>query len=190
MTTTKIGIGGAKGSFSEQAVKQYMLDKKIDGEIIPLITCERVLQALDDGVIDLGLFAFHNSTGGMVTEALEAMPRHRFLVQDMEQIRVQQCLMCKPGKKPEDIRMITSHDQALKQCKTYLATKWPQANLAPYEDTAKAAMDLARGILSQDTAVIAPKAAAEVYGLQMLAEAIQDLKDNFTSFFVVSKAIT
>src|SRR3990167_8334769 len=110
-TSIKIGIGGAKGSFSEQAAKQYLADKKLEGEIVHLITCERVLQALDDGVIGLGLFAFHNSTGGMVTEALEGMPKHRFLVQDMVQIRVQQCLMCKPGKKPEDIRLITSHDQ-------------------------------------------------------------------------------
>lgn len=187
---TRIGIAGAKGSFSEQAAEQYMQERKIKGEIIPLITCERVLQALDDGIIDLGLFAFHNSTGGMVTETLEAMPKHRFFIQDMQQSRVLQCLLCKPGKKQKDIRMIVSHDQALKQCKTYLAAKWPQANLVPYEDTAKAAIDLARGVLADDAAVIAPRAAADEYGLQILAEAIQDLKDNFTSFFIVSKKIT
>ncbi len=57
----------------------------------------------------------------------------------------------------------------------------------PYPDTARAAEDLAAGILPDTTAVIAPRRAAELNGLQILEESIQDLKFNYTVFIVAKK---
>ena len=69
----------------------------------------------------------------------------------------------------------------------YLKRKWGGVELEEYADTAKAAEDLAGGVLPKTTAVIASKKAAEVYGLEILEESIQDLKFNYTSFVAAKK---
>lgn len=117
-------------------------------------------------------------------ETVYAMARHQFTVQKMFEIDVHQNLLVLPGVNAEQITHITSHDQALKQCRMYLKRRWPGVEIAEYADTAKAAEDLANGTLPSTTAVIASKAAAEIYGLDMLEESIQDLKFNYTSFVV------
>jgi prephenate dehydratase len=64
----------------------------------------------------------------------------------------------------------------------YLKRRWGEVELQEYSDTAEAAKDLGAGKLSDSTAVIAPRACADLYGLEILEEGIQDLKFNFTSF--------
>ena len=70
----------------------------------------------------------------------------------------------------------------------YVKRVWGEADIVPYLDTAKAAEDLANGVLSDTTAVIAPRKCAELYGLEILEESIQDLKYNYTMFVVAQKA--
>lgn len=165
----------------------YMGKEGVSAELEYLVSAERVLTALEEGVIDTGIFPIENSNGGIVIEAVYAMARHRFTVEKMFEIDVHQNLMALPGTNPDQVTEITSHDQALKQCRMYLKRKWPGVEIAEYMDTAKAAEDLAAGILPPTTAVIASKAAAQLYGLDILEESIQDLKFNYTSF-VVAKA--
>jgi prephenate dehydratase len=69
----------------------------------------------------------------------------------------------------------------------YLKRMWPDADIVPYADTAKAAEALATGVLPDTTAVIAPRGCAALYGLQILEESIQDLKFNYTTFVVATK---
>lgn len=174
---------GAKGSFSEEAAGKYCQTEGIkDAEIQYLVSAEKVLSALEAGESDLGIFPIENSNGGVVIEAVYAMAKHRFEVEKMFEIDVHQNLLVAKGVNPDQITAITSHDQALKQCRMYLKRKWPGVELEAYEDTAKAAEDLANGTLPNTTAVIASKKAAEVYGLEVLEESIQDLKFNYTSF--------
>ncbi len=185
----KIGISGALGSFSEQAAKEYCQKNKIsDYQLNYLISVENVLTALDKNEIDLGIFPIENSNGGIVIEAVHAMSKHLFKIKELFEIPVIHCLLAKPGTKKEDIKNIASHDQALKQCKMYLRRTWPTAHLIEWEDTAKAAKDLSEGkLLSADTAVLTPESCAEIYGLEILEKAVQDLKFNFTNFIVAEK---
>jgi prephenate dehydratase len=69
----------------------------------------------------------------------------------------------------------------------YIKRVWGAAEIAPYADTAKAAADLASGVLPDTTAIIASRRAAEMYGLEILEESIQDLKFNYTVFVVAQK---
>jgi len=69
----------------------------------------------------------------------------------------------------------------------YLKRIWGEADIKPYADTAKAAADLATGVLPDTTAVIAPRGCASLYGLEILEESIQDLKFNYTVFVVAYK---
>ncbi len=185
----KIGIMGVEGSFSEIAGEKYIEDSGItDGELLPLVSAENVLSELEAGNIDKGLFPIENSNGGIVIEAVHAMAEHRFKVERMFEIDVHHMLLVKPGVKASDIKTITSHDQALKQCRMYLKRVWPTMEIEEYADTAKAAKDLAQGVLPSTTAVIASRACAKLYNLDILEESIQDLKFNYTSF-VVARAI-
>jgi prephenate dehydratase len=184
----KIGVMGAKGSFSEQAGELYL--KKTgdsDGEILPLISAENVLTALNKGEIERGVFPIENSNGGIVIEAVYAMAKHNFEIEQMFEMDVHHMLIVKPGVTASHINSVASHDQALKQCRMYLKRVWGEAEITPYADTAKAAEDLAAGILPDTTAVIAPRRAAEMYGLQILEESIQDLKFNYTVFVVAKR---
>lgn len=181
----KIGVMGARGSFSEQAGELYAKKNSVENyEIMPLISAENVLTALNKGEIDRAIFPIENSNGGIVIEAVYAMSQHNFEIEQMFELDVHHMLLVKPHVTASHINTIASHDQALKQCRMYLKRTWPECEIVPYVDTAKAAEDLANGTLPDTTAVIAPRRAAELYGLEVLEESIQDLKFNYTVFVV------
>jgi prephenate dehydratase len=188
-TEMKIGIMGAPGSFSEQAAELYQ-QTFLDGapiKIEALVNAESVLTAVEEGTVDRGIFPIENSNGGIVIEAVHAMAVHRFAIERMFELDVHHMLLALPGTNTVDITTITSHDQAIKQCRTYLRRNWADASIETYADTAKAAADLAQGVLPPTTAVIAPRRCAKLYGLDILEESIQDLKFNYTSFLVATK---
>jgi len=185
----KIGIMGAVGSFSEQAAEQYKRDFLAGAEttINPLVSAQAVLSAVESGEIDRGIFPIENSNGGIVIEAVHAMAAHRFSIERMFELDVHHMLLVRSGTDPATITSVTSHDQAIKQCRMYLRRTWPDAAIEVYADTAKAAADLANGTLPPTTAVIAPRRCARLYNLDILEESIQDLKFNYTSFIVAQK---
>jgi prephenate dehydratase len=186
----KIGVMGAHGSFSEKAGEQYIAEQGVaDGEILPLISAEAVLTSVENGACDKGIFPIENSNGGIVIEAVHAMAKHRFAIERMFELDVHHMLLVKPGITSAHITAVSSHDQALKQCRMYLKWVWPDADIVPYADTAKAAEALATGALPDTTAVIAPRGCATLYGLQILEESIQDLKFNYTTFVVATKLV-
>lgn len=183
----RIGISGAQGSFSEEAALAYTQKNAIkDAQYVYLVSVENVLTALEKGEIDIGIFPVENLIGGKVLETLDATKKHSFTEKEVFEIDIHQNLLVAHGVTRGEITEIVSHEQALKQCKSYLAQRWPETKLREYEDTAKAAEDLAAGKLSRTTAVIASRAAAKFYHLQILEESIQDLKRNFTTFIAAS----
>ncbi len=183
--TFRIGISGAPGSFSEEAGETYVRKNGFEeARIVPLVSVENVLAVLATGEIERGIFPIENSNGGIVIEAVHAMAAHRFAIEGLFEIDVHHALLVAPGVNAEEITTITSHDQALKQCRQYLKRKWPGVEIVEYPDTAKAAKDVAEGTLPRTTAAIAPKRCATLYTLDVLEESIQDLKYNYTMFVV------
>ncbi len=184
----KIGICGSKGSFSEEAAKHYCEKNSVkDFELDYLIVAERVLSKLEEGKIDLGIFPLENSNGGVVLEAVHAMAGHVFEIEKLFEIDIKHFLLVKQGVKTSDVKTITSHPQALKQCRMYLKRNWPDVELEEYEDTAQAAKDLSEGKLDENVAVIAPEICSKLYKLDILEGSIQDLKFNYTTFVVAKK---
>lgn len=179
---------GAKGSFSEQAGEEYLKAVQVtDGVVLPLVTAEAVLTAVEKSEIDRGIFPIENSNGGIVIEAVHAMAAHRFTIERMFEMDVHHHLLVRPGVNAAHITAVTSHDQALKQCRMYLKRMWPDVEIQEYKDTAAAAQALHEGVLPDTTAVIAPRRSAELYDLEILEESIQDLKFNYTTFVVATK---
>ncbi len=182
----KFGLSGLQGSFSEEAALAYLHKENLEGvELVYLLDMEGVLAALNHKEIELGIFPVVNSIGGLVQTAFEAMGRHTFQMIDKLPFEVSQCLLVKPGILKDQIRQVTSHPQALAQCKNYLATHFPDAHLVEWSDTAAAARDLSNRTLPDYSAVLAPARSAEVHGLALLEKGVQDRHPNLTTFIVV-----
>lgn len=184
----KIGVSGNIGSFSEEAANYYCHKKNIkDYELSYLIGVDNALNALTKGNIDKAIFPLENSNGGVVLEAVHAMSKYIFNIEEIFEIDIKHNLLVKPGMTTDSITKIISHQQALKQCRMYLQRRWEKTELMEYSDTASAAKDLGEGVLPKNCAVIAPIICASLYGLDILEENIQDLKFNYTSFVTATK---
>src|SRR5438128_977426 len=99
----KIGVSGAKGSFSEEAAREYAAKNGItDHTVQYLVSVENVLAALDGGSIELGIFPTENSTGGAVIESVEAMKKHSFTKKAEFSMNIRQNLLAREGTSAAD----------------------------------------------------------------------------------------
>ena len=184
----KIAVQGAEGSFCEEAALDFCQRHGIgDYRMDYLITSAKVMEAVEQGVVQLGIMAMENAQGGVVIESMYALARHSCEIVEMFHIQVEQCLLGRPGLTIGDITQIHSHPQALRQCRNYLADHFWTRPLVEEEDTAVAARRLAEGELSSTAAVVGSRLCAELYHLVVLTEGIQDLKNNLTLFLGVKK---
>jgi prephenate dehydratase len=185
---TKIGLQGAIGSFSEMASKEFAEKHKVEGyELDYLISSEGVLQAISNKTIDYGVIAIENAQGGVVIESIHALAHHNCDIVSLFHVDISQNLLVKPGTRSTDIKEIHSHQQALRQCRNYLADHFWSCPLIEEDDTAEAARRLSEGELTHTTAVIANAACAKLYGLEIIAPDIHDLKHNLTLFAAIEQ---
>src|SRR6266404_5872321 len=121
-----IGIQGGKGSFNEEAIQYYLKRNGIDKYHIDYLhTSKNVLRSLHEGDIDQGLFATHNSIGGIVMESVEAMAQYKFSIIEEFAIIISHALMIRKDATLKDITEIMSHPQSLAQCKKTLMQTYP-----------------------------------------------------------------
>ncbi|MEE9165961.1 MAG: prephenate dehydratase domain-containing protein [Candidatus Neomarinimicrobiota bacterium] len=180
---TTIGIQGGKGSFCDGAATIFANNHGIeDVRMKYLVSSEAVLGAVENENVDFGIFAMENAQGGVVIESVEALAHHRCEIVEMFYIPISQNLLGKRGVFIGDITEIHSHQQALLQCRDYVAEHFWTRPLIEEDDTAEAARRLKEGKLPETAAVVAPKACADLYGLVLLQENIHDLKNNLTLF--------
>lgn len=188
MSVDHIGIQGAKGSFSEVAAQHFAERQKLNHfEIDYLISSENVLAAVETEKTRYGIFAMENAQGGVVIESVKALAQHRCHILDMFHVSISQNLFILPGTKASEITSIHSHQQALRQCREYLADHFWSCPLVEEDDTAEAARRLKSGELPKTAAVIANIHCAELYDLEVFKTDIHDLKNNLTLFLGVEK---
>lgn len=184
----RIGVMGAKGSFSEAAALKYLKNDERNFEIVYPITAEEVLKAVVEEKNERGVLPLFNTIAGLVFDSVYALGKYAVLIEDHFDFEVSQCLLIRKGGEKSKIRKIMSHPHALGQCRKYLKKIFPDAELIRASDTALAAEVLANNPAYVDTAVIAPKNCAEIYGLELFAQGINDMQKNLTHFLVVKKA--
>ena len=188
MNKIRLAVSGVQGSFSEEAGLLYAQRLGKDVEIVFAVDTKGVLEAIQKDDIDFGIFPVVNSRGGLVRMSFRTMGTFLFEYVDELWFEVYQCMMCKDGVEKEAITQIASHPQAIAQCERHIKREYPNAKLIEWEDTAKAAQDLANGVLDQScTAVIAPSRSAHLYNLHLLEKGIQDEHPNLTTFIIISK---
>jgi prephenate dehydratase len=189
MKIQKIGIQWDIGSYNYIAIQDYLSKTGIEAEIIPLYTTEWVLQALQNEIIDMGQFALANSTGGLVDETIRVLGHYHWEYVAHYAIKVEHCILASIGSRLEDISVIMAHEQALRQCSSNLLKFYPEKSLQSGEeewsDNARIARGIAHGELPENIACLGHHSLAELYGLQILAEWLQDRIDNETTFVLV-----
>ena len=183
MSVVKIGIQGGKGSFSETAGETFAQNHGIKFfDIIYQISSEMVLEGVEDGSTEFGVFAMENAQGGVVIESVEALATHRCKIVEMFHIPISQNLLALNDVFLGDVTEIHSHQQALRQCRNYLSEHFWTRPLIEADDTAEAARRLSEGKLPKTAGVIGNKNCAELYNLKIIEKDIHDLKNNLTLF--------
>ncbi len=180
-----IAFLGPVGTFTEQAlVGQGDLAQ---AKLVPLPTFAAVLTAVEAGDVDHGFVAIENAIEGTVNVNQDTLAFDvDLLIQREVVLPVHLDLMARPGVELADVTTVWSYPHALAQCRKYLARDLPLAE----PEAANSTADAARMLAEHDephAAAIAPGRAADVYGLNVLAHAIEDHDDNATRFVLVGR---
>lgn len=177
----KIAIQGEKGCFHEMAARQYFSNE--DVEIVPCSTFDMTLNSVKEGRAALAMMAIENARSGSILYNYSLIRESGLHILGEHNLRIVQNLMALPGQTMKDIRQIRSHPIALAQCMIFL-NQYPEITLVEADDTASSARLIAEGRL-KNTAAIASRSAAEIYGLEIIAEGIETFKKNYTRFLVI-----
>ena len=183
--TPRVAFFGPFGTFTEQALRTQ--PDLAQGEVVPFRTVPDVLDAVSGGDIDVGFVPIENSIEGMVNFTLDALAFDHDLVIVREVVLdIHMSLAARPGVSIDDVKEILSIPVATAQCHRFLREHLPEADIRIAASTAGAAQMVSEDS-SRQTAAIAPRVAAELYGLEVLAENIEDHDGNQTRFVVVAR---
>jgi prephenate dehydratase len=179
MTQPMIAFQGEAGANSDEACR----DAFPDYEPLPCATFEDAFEAVKNGAAGLAMIPVENSIAGRVADVHHLLPRSglKIVGERFKPIHFQ--LMANPGVKLEEVKVAASHVMALGQCRHYLRRQGLKMEVA--QDTAGAARALAEHP-DPHKAAIAPRLAARLYGLDILATDIEDRHDNTTRFLVMT----
>jgi len=178
-----VAFQGAPGAFSEDAAVK-LLGQEI--ALVPRPTFESLFQATDDGSAEYVLAPIENSLAGFVQPSFDHLLDSRLFIIGEVIIPIAHCLIGCQGSAFEMIAAVESHPVALDQCRRFLAAN-PQIKRIAAEDTAgSVARVIAQGDLTR--AAIAGRRAAEKYGGLILSEHLEDSRENFTRFLLLSPA--
>ncbi|KAF8718663.1 hypothetical protein HU200_024962 [Digitaria exilis] len=177
----KVAYQGCPGAYSEAAAKKAYPNC----ETVPCEHFDTAFQAVQNWVADRAVLPLENSLGGSIHRNYDLLLRHSLHIVGEVRLAVRHCLLANPGVKIENLKSAMSHPQALAQCEHTL-TELGIEHREAVDDTAGAAKFVAEQML-QDTGAIASSLAAKLYGLDVLAENIQDDKDNVTRFMMLAR---
>lgn len=178
----QIGFQGERGAYSEKAIETLFEEQLL--EKVPFRTSYAVIDALKKNKIDFGLLPIENSIVGSITHNYDLLMENKLSISKEVIIPIRHSLLTLNGVNLQDIKRIYSHPAALAQCEVFLR-RFEQADVFPTYDTAGSARMIKEKNL-MDSAAIASSETAEVYGLQVLEESIEDYPHNQTRFILVS----
>ena len=178
----KVAIQGIAGSYHDIAAHNYFEGEEI--EIIPCNTFRDVIATIKKDPSVLGLMAIENTIAGSLLQNHELIRESGLNIIGEYKLRISHSLVALPGTTIHDVTEVNSHPIALMQCGDFLDTI-PHAKIVEKEDTALSARWIAENKL-KGHAAICGKMAAQIYGLEVLAEGIETNKRNFTRFLAIA----
>jgi prephenate dehydratase len=184
----RIAIQGVKGCFHEQAARLfYQEHEHLVPEIVECLTFDGLYKSMDKGNADAAVMAIENTVSGGLLPNFELLRKNDRRIKGEVFLRIQQNLMALPGQSIEDIKEVRTHYMAINQTREFFKD-YPWIRLVESEDTAKSAAEIAAQGL-KGIGAVASTLAAELYGLEILAESIETYKQNFTRFLILDDAL-
>ena len=180
MVVQRVAFQGEPGAYSEMAAFHYFPT----AALLPAKSFQNVFESLESGKVDFAVVPIENSIEGSVNETYDLLLVTNMTVCGEIYQKIRHCLIVNPGADDSKIRSVYSHPQALAQCRAYLQKK----NLEPiatYDTAGAVKMIQQTGMV--EAAAIASKRAADLYGMRICEESIEDKKNNYTRFLVLSK---
>ncbi len=185
MSKKKFAFQGEPGAFSHAAALK-LLGLRV--QPVPCTSFKDVFQALESGAAECAVVPIENTLYGSVHENYDHLLEYNFVISGETSIRISHQLIAMPGIKFSGIRRVLSHPVALNQCKRFFE-QHKSIEPVSFYDTAGSVKALKEGRLV-DTAAIASETAATIYGGVILRRKIEDIKENFTRFFLMTKQPT
>ncbi|KAI4383257.1 hypothetical protein MLD38_009118 [Melastoma candidum] len=176
----RVSFRGLPGSFTEEAAFKAYPDCKT----VPCDEFEDAFKAVELWLADKAVLPIENSSGGSVHRNYDLLLRHRLHIVGEVQLMTKLCLLALPGVSMDQLKRVLSHWQALELSDGTL-TKLGVAR-ENVDDTATAAQHVAKNKL-RDAGVVASVRAAEIYGLNILSERIQDDFGNMTRYLILAR---
>lgn len=182
---------GPAGTFTEAAVLKFAARGAFPGtagaadtapETLPLGSPTEVLDAVRAGRAAFGVIAIENSVDGPVTQAFDALAAGEVQIYDELDLDIAFTVMARPGTALADVRRLASHPVGYQQVRGWLAAHAPGVEFVPGASNGAAARMVAEGEVD---AAAAPARAADLFGLDRLAEGIADVKGASTRFVLV-----
>jgi len=175
-----VAYQGEPGAYSEQGAIALFPE----AEHRPQPSIRTVFEAVEVGRAALGLVPMDNSQAGSINETYDLFLRHGLHLVGETIVRVDHSLLALPGSTIDELGEVVSHPQAIAQCEEFLSAL--DVTVRAEYNTAGAAKQIAENRLER-TAAIASRRAAELYGLEVLADRIQTYPDNYTRFGALSR---
>jgi prephenate dehydratase len=179
----RIAFQGEPGAFSEAAIHAHFGAEQVTA--VPCESFELVFKAVAGGTCELGFIPIENSLAGSIHQNYDLLLRNDLWVVGEHNLRVSHSLIALPGVDIKEIKKVISHPQALAQCEGYLKAL-PGITTEPVYDTA-GSVKIVRERGDLTLAAIASRRAAELYGMSILAESIEDNPANYTRFLIIAR---
>lgn len=187
--TLRIGFLGPEGTFTEEALLNEA--DYASAEIVAFGSLVEVLESVRQGQVDLGFVPLENAIEGTVRDIIDSLVFDFDLrIQREVVLDIHLHLMALPGTELADIERVASIPMATAQCRRFLTEVLPSATTLATNSTADAARLLGERdpvMLARPTAAIAPRLAANLYGLDILVDDVEDHPDNQTRFVALAK---
>ncbi len=179
--TAYVACQGVPGSFSQEAAERLFRHP----DLMFFRNWEGVFTSIEKGLCEYGVLPIENSTAGSVNRIYDLMVDHRFYIVRSTRLKISHNLLVKPGTKLSDIREVVSHDHAIAQCEEFIRGLGDVV-VSSCGNTAEAAKRVKESGRN-DMAAISSAECADIYGLEILKEGIQDHDNNYTRFICISK---
>ncbi len=175
----KVAYLGPEGTFTQQAALKHFGHSAV---ALPFAAIDEVFREVEAGAVNYGVVPVENSTEGVVNHTLDNFMTSNLKICGEVELRIHQNLLVSDVTSVNSISRIYSHAQSLAQCRKWLDSHYPKAERVAVSSNAEAAKRL-KG--EWNAAAIAGSSAAELYGLKILAEKIEDQPDNSTRFLII-----
>jgi len=178
-----VAFQGERGAYSEAAAVAYF------GEAVQPLACsefDAVFEAVTGGSAERGIVPVENSLAGSIHRNYDLLLRYDLTIVGEVQLRIEHHLIAWPGVSLGDLRRVYSQPQALAQCEHSLTRLLPDVEIVATYDTAGSVKMLRdRGI--RDGAAVASRRAADIYGMTILHDGLEDNPENYTRFLILGR---